>query len=62
MPALFGSDAFTPDAIAERIQQVGVAKARLPFHKLVLLGILAGGFIGLGATWLWLRTARWVSR
>ncbi|MFZ1694212.1 MAG: formate/nitrite transporter family protein [Flavobacteriales bacterium] len=49
MPALFGSDAFTPDAIAERIQQVGVSKARLPLHKLVLLGILAGGFIGLGA-------------
>lgn len=49
MSGLFGSEAFSPDAIAERIQQVGVTKARLPLHKLVLLGILAGGFIGLGA-------------
>lgn len=49
MASLYGSDAFSPDAIAERIQQVGVTKARLPLLKLSMLGILAGGFIGLGA-------------
>ena len=49
MPEVFGSDAFSPAEIAERIEQVGVAKARLPMMKLMMLGILAGAFIGLGA-------------
>jgi formate/nitrite transporter len=31
------------------VENVGVAKARLPFLPLALLGVLAGGFIGLGA-------------
>ena len=57
MPALYGSDAFSPDEIADRIQQVGVVKARLPMLQLVLLGILAGGFIGLGAMFFTLVTS-----
>ncbi len=48
-PALFGSDAFSPAEIAERVERVGVAKARLPTLSLLMLGVLAGAFIGLGA-------------
>lgn len=47
--ALFGSDAFSPREIAERVERVGVAKARLPLVQLFMLGVLAGAFIGLGA-------------
>lgn len=49
LPPLFGSDAFSPPEIADRVERVGVTKARLPFIKLFLLGVLAGAFIGLGA-------------
>lgn len=44
-----GFDAFAPAEIAERVETVGVAKARLPLLQTVLLGMLAGAFIGLGA-------------
>jgi len=46
---LYGHDAYSPAQIAERIETVGVAKAQLPLFKMTVLGILAGGFIGLGA-------------
>ncbi|HEX6320594.1 MAG TPA: formate/nitrite transporter family protein [Burkholderiales bacterium] len=46
---IFGFDAFSPREIAERVQAVGVAKARLPLLSLVMLGVLAGAFIGLGS-------------
>jgi formate transporter len=49
MPELFGFDAFSPKEIAERVENIGVAKARLPFLPMAMLGIVAGGFIGLGA-------------
>jgi formate transporter len=49
MPVLFGFDAYSPAQIAERVETVGVAKARLPLVSLVLLGMLAGAFIGFGA-------------
>ena len=49
MPEIFGFDAFSPREIAERVESIGVAKARLPLLTLVMLGVLAGGFIGLGA-------------
>jgi formate/nitrite transporter len=49
MNAIFGSDAFAPREVAERVQTVGVAKARLPLLSLVMLGMLAGAFIGLGS-------------
>ena len=42
-------DAFSPAEIAERVENVGVAKARLPLPTLVMLGMLAGAFIGLGS-------------
>lgn len=49
MSEIFGFDAYSPNEISTRIENVGVIKARLPFISLVALGILAGGFIGLGA-------------
>lgn len=47
--SVFGLDAFSPDEIAQRVEQVGVTKVRMPFFKTALLGILAGAFIGLGS-------------
>jgi formate/nitrite transporter len=41
-------DAYAPREIAERLAELSVAKTRTPFVPLVMLGILAGGFIGLG--------------
>ena len=49
MSDVYGFDAFSPQQIAERVQSVGVAKARLPLLSMVMLGMLAGAFIGLGA-------------
>lgn len=46
---LFGADAFSPREVAERIETVGVAKARLPLRAMFALSVLAGAFIGLGA-------------
>ncbi len=46
---LFGLDAYSPREVAARVSAVGVAKARLPLLSLWLLGLLAGGFIALGA-------------
>ncbi|MEQ6291598.1 formate/nitrite transporter family protein [Vogesella sp. GCM10023246] len=47
--ALYGFDAFSPAQIAEKVEQVGVSKARLPLLQMLLLGMLAGAFIALGA-------------
>jgi formate transporter len=49
MPELFGSDAYSPAQIAARVSELGVAKARLPLRALIMLGLLAGAFIGLGS-------------
>ncbi len=49
MSELFGFDAYSPKQIAQRIDQVAVAKVQLPFLSMLMLGILAGVFIGLGA-------------
>ena len=42
-------DAYSPREIAGRVEAVCLAKAATPFLALVMLGILAGAFIGLGA-------------
>ncbi len=49
MSEMFGSDAFSPTEIAAKVESIGVAKARLPLLPMLMLGILAGAFIGLGA-------------
>lgn len=45
----FKIDAYSPQEMAERVKNVGVAKARLDFWTAFALSILAGAFIGLGA-------------
>jgi formate transporter len=49
MSEIFGFDAFSPKEIAARVETVGVAKANLPLLSMLMLGVLAGAFIGLGA-------------
>jgi formate transporter len=49
MSEIFGFDTYSPKEIAERVQTIGVAKARLPLLSMTMLGALAGAFIGLGA-------------
>lgn len=49
MSELFGSDAYAPREVAARVETVGVAKARMATLPLLMLSLLAGAFIGLGA-------------
>jgi formate/nitrite transporter len=42
-------DAYSPREIAQRVQDACMIKTRLPLLQLVMLGILAGAFIGLGS-------------
>lgn len=49
MPEVFGLDAYAPREVAARLRDVGVAKTQLPLLTQVMLGVLAGAFIGLGA-------------
>jgi formate/nitrite transporter len=57
MEDIFGLDAYSPKEIAERIENVGVTKARLPLFTMIALGVLAGGFIGLGGLYFILVTS-----
>ena len=57
MAEIFGFDAYSPKEIEQRVETIGVAKARLPLRSLVTLGVLAGGFIGLGALYFTLATS-----
>lgn len=49
MTRLFELDAYTPSEIADKVESVGVAKAHLSTLQTLMLGTIAGGFIGLGA-------------
>jgi formate transporter len=49
MAVVFDLDAYSPGEIAAKVEAVGVAKAHLPVLQTVMLGMVAGGFIGLGA-------------
>jgi formate/nitrite transporter FocA (FNT family) len=49
MTEIFGFNAYSPREIAERVETVGIAKARLSLLSMIMLGVLAGVFIGLGA-------------
>ena len=57
MSEVFGLDAYSPKEITERVSNVGVTKARLPLLQMSMLGILAGGFIGLGGLFFSLLTS-----
>ena len=45
MSEIFGFDAYAPKEIAERVETIGVTKARLPLLSQATLGVLAGGVI-----------------
>ncbi|HLB05910.1 MAG TPA: formate/nitrite transporter family protein [Thermodesulfobacteriota bacterium] len=57
MPENLGIDAYSPKEIAEHVESIGVAKARLPLLTMAALGVVAGGFIGLGAMYFTLITS-----
>lgn len=48
MQKMFDLDAYSPKEVAARVEAVGVTKARLPLLQMVMLGLLAGGYIGMG--------------
>jgi len=48
-PEIYGSDAYAPAQIAQRVESAGVGKAKLALTQMIALGMLAGAFIGLGA-------------
>ena len=48
MSTIFEFDAYSPSQIAERVQQAGVAKARLALLPLIMLGLLAGAAGSIG--------------
>ncbi|MFC1575852.1 formate/nitrite transporter family protein [Gemmatimonadota bacterium] len=49
-------DACQPSEMARRVLNVGVAKAKLPMSDSIILAVLAGAFIGLGAAFATLTT------
>ena len=49
--AIFNFNAYSPAEMEEAIEKVGVTKAALPFMPCFLLGMIAGGSIGLGAVY-----------
>jgi formate/nitrite transporter len=49
MSQIFESAAYSPAEIAAKVESIGVTKARMPLVQMAMLGVVAGGFIGLGA-------------
>jgi len=49
MAEIYGFDCYSPREIAERVETIGVSKANLPIVPMIALGVLAGGFIGIGS-------------
>ncbi len=39
----------SPQEIAEKVENIGITKSQMPIAQLILLGILAGAYIGFGA-------------
>jgi len=52
-----GIDALLPQEMAERAEQIGVAKTRLDFGSLLALAVLAGAFIAFGSAFSLVVTA-----
>jgi len=42
-------DAYSPEQVAERVEQQGVHKSNLPRFATFMLAVLGGGFVGIGA-------------
>ncbi|MBN2320939.1 MAG: formate/nitrite transporter family protein [Acidobacteria bacterium] len=53
----FQTDAYLPREMAQRVNEVGVTKAKMEFWSMLYLAILAGSFIGLGAHFATLASA-----
>ena len=51
MSSPFGLDAYAPDEIARRVEEMGVARVRRPWIANAMLGMLGGAFIALGCLW-----------
>lgn len=51
------ADAYPPPEVARRVEDFGVAKTGAPWFQTVMLGILAGGFIGMGGLYFTVVTA-----
>ena len=47
-PAIFGSDAYSPAEIQDKVEKLGIKKAHMPFLPELVLAIVAGGSIGIG--------------
>ena len=47
-PDIFGSDAYSPAQIEDKVEKLGFTKAQMSFLLLFMLAIVAGGSIGLG--------------
>jgi formate transporter len=45
---VFGLDAYSPAEIQDKVEKLGVKKARMPFLPEFMLSLVAGGSIGLG--------------
>uniref|UniRef100_Q07U72 Formate/nitrite transporter n=1 Tax=Rhodopseudomonas palustris (strain BisA53) TaxID=316055 RepID=Q07U72_RHOP5 len=45
---MLGSEAYSPAEIQDKVERLGVKKARMPFLPAFMLSIIAGGSIGLG--------------
>jgi formate/nitrite transporter len=48
-PPIFNLNAYSPAEIKEAVEKVGVKKTNLPFLASLMLSVIAGGGIGLGA-------------
>lgn len=48
-PPIFNLNAYSPAEIKEAVEKVGVKKANLPFLASLMLAVIGGGSIGLGA-------------
>jgi formate transporter len=53
----FQTDDYNPREMAQRVNEVGVTKAKMNFWSMLYLAILAGSFIGLGAHFATLASA-----
>ncbi|MFZ5825104.1 MAG: formate/nitrite transporter family protein [Bacillota bacterium] len=52
-------DAYTPVEIAKKIEQLGVTKANLPLHRMIILSTLAGVFVAMGGMFYFVAMADW---
>ena len=48
-PPIFNLNAYSPAEIQDSVEKIGVKKATLPFLQSLMLAVMAGGSIGLGA-------------